>query len=396
MLNALIAADADFSIQSDDDDLVKQTPLHIAARNGNKDAVIKLLESDIIINKRKILDVQDLYGYTAAHILIEKSCSEDMIDALIAAEINFNISNKAGKTVFQLILDKKVSIQILRKLIDAGADSKAQDKDGNIAEDRLKEAEEKERLEAERLKPIKAEFISVVNNKDLKNVLKFLEENKEDKKAIINAEDKNGRTAAHILMINKCSDDVIDALIKAEADFSIQDDSYYKQTPLHIMAENGKEDAVIKLLESDIIINKRKMLDAQDKGDNTAAHYLIENKCSDDVLNALIKAEADFSIKGRLEQTPLHIMAKNGNKDAVIKLLGSDIINKSILDVKDSYGYTAAHYLMINKCSDDVLNALIKAEADFSIQDNSFYKRTPLHIAARKWKQRCCYKTFRI
>ena len=42
------------------------------------------------------------------HILfIENDCSHDVLNALIAAEVNFNISNRIRKTAFQLILNNE-------------------------------------------------------------------------------------------------------------------------------------------------------------------------------------------------------------------------------------------------------------------------------------------------
>ena len=40
-------------------------------------------------------------------------------------------------------------------------------------------------------------------------------------------------------------------------------------------------------------------------------------------------------------------------------------------------------------CSNDILNALIKAEADFSIQnDDDHNKQTPLHIMVQKMEKK--------
>ena len=87
------------------------------------------------------------------------------------------------------------------------------------------------------------------------------------------------------------------------------------------------------------------MLDAQDKDGNTAVHYLIGNNCSDDVIDALIAAEADFPIQNNYNKTPFMIMLEKVNKDNIIKVLEANIRNKDVMiNTQDIYGDTAAHH----------------------------------------------------
>ena len=123
----------------------------------------------------------------------------------------------------------------------------------------------------------------------------------------------------HKLVFNITTDK--GAKIQADVCFQVED-LVLDMLCLKESIKNNNIEKIKKLLAAGFDITTK-----DDDGD-TAVHYLIKNNCSDDILNALIKAKADFSIQDNKDQTPLHIIAektKNGNEDAVIKLLEADI-----------------------------------------------------------------------
>ena len=194
--------------------------------------------------------------------------------------------------------------------------------------------------ETKRLEDLKAEFILAVKNRNVKDVIRILEDNQENKEAIINSQDKDGNTAAHYCITITYSNELFNVLIESEADFSIPNNhDSGKKTPLHIAVLNNTKDYFMKLLEADVV-NKECMINAMDRWCRTAAHILIiENKCSDDVLDALIKANADFNIKGKGGKTAFQFILDKGVSTKNLKKLldaGADH------EARDKDGKTAA------------------------------------------------------
>ena len=265
-------------------------------------------KAEELIKDGACVDAQDKDGNTAAHYLVQDGWNKGLFEILKSKGDNiFNKSNNKGQTDFQIALDNKVPIQILKKLIETGADPKTKDKNGKTAVCRLQEAEETARLESEILNLIKTEFMSAVENKDVENVIKILENNKENKEAIINVEDYCGNTAAHHCIENRGSEGLLDVLIAAEADFNIQNISVFgRQIPLHIAAKYKKENTVIKLLKAGDNVN------IQNKDVSTAAHILMKNNCNENMIDALIKAEADFNIDGEDGKTVFQLILDKG------------------------------------------------------------------------------------
>ena len=113
-------------------------------------------------------------------------------------------------------------------------------------------------------------------------------------------------------------------------------------------------------------------------------HKLVFNITTDK--GAKIQADVCFQVEDLvLDMLCLKESIKNNNIKKIKKLLAAGFN----ITTKDDDGNTAVHYLIENNCSDDILNALIKAEADFSIQNNDdYYKQTPLHNGrkCKKWK----------
>ena len=163
---------------------------------------------------------------------------------------------------------------------------------------------------------------------------------------------------------NKCKEALLDLLINKSNNLNRQNN--FRQT--HLMQGIYSKIPIEKIKK---LIEVSNNINLKDNDGDTAAHYcMMEDKYSDDILNALIKAGADFSIQNKYNpfssfgQTHLHIAAKNKNEDAVKKLLGTNISNKvKMINVIDGNSRKALYYCKKNGFSESLIKELEKAEA---------------------------------
>lgn len=135
---------------------------------------------------------------------------------------------------------------------------------------------------------------------------------------------------------------------------SIPTYDYNNATPLHLLAENGSEEAVKAILEA-ILMNEnfsekfRKIIDAKDKYNRTPLYMAVENGHTS-VVKLFVDKEAKIDIKSTIvynslstkkasDWTLLHVAAFNGYSDIVEILVNKD---KTLVDIEDSIGRTAA------------------------------------------------------
>ncbi|RYP50205.1 hypothetical protein DL768_004226 [Monosporascus sp. mg162] len=139
-------------------------------------------------------------------------------------------------------------------------------------------------------------------------------------------------------------------------------------TPLHFAASKGNESVVWLLLERGadpglVDLNKR-----------TALHWAL-NEGNTKVAKLLIwKAEGLIRAADDEKRTALHLAASVGNLDAVVSLLD----NGARLDARDREGNTPLH-LAVFQQHEQVVTCLLGRGADANIENKK--KQTPNHIA---------------
>ena len=188
---------------------------------------------------------------------------------------------------------------------------------------------------------------------DIKNFLGVLED--------VNKKDRDGNTPANYFTKYGGGQEKVKALIDANVDFSITNES--KQTLLMegIKNETLDENSMINLISA---MDKDK-INAKDDNDETAAHYFARYGVNNSVLDELKKKGVDFDMENKNGQTPLMLAKSEDVLASFIEVMGNDKIEK-----KDGNGNTAIHYLMENSCSEFMLDKLEKKEVNLSILNN--------------------------
>lgn len=197
---------------------------------------------------------------------------------------------------------------------------------------------------------------------------------------------------------------------------------YNNATPLHLLAENGSDEAVKAILDEAILMKEKfSKIDAKDKYNRTPLYMAVENGHAS-VVKLFVDKGAKIDIKSTIvynslstkkasDWTLLHVAAFNGYSDIVEILVNED---NRLVDIKDNIGRTAAvlaasngHinvlkilepeqynvYLLHAKFRaarksdnlEDLKNFLEKLEKEHQLRDIVNVKLgewTPLHVAA--------------
>ena len=251
----------------------------------------------------------------------------EIVTALLDADANVNSPNANGDTPlciassFGIIGDKTARLEILQALINKGAQ------------------------------------VNLANQKDGMNPLSIAAE--------------NGHT------------EVVEVLLKNEANIEARNDKNSNFTPLHYAAENGHAKVV------EVLLKNGAPVDFSDKYDNTPLHFAARNGHTE-IVKALLTGEGiDINARENSKWTPLHYAARNGHIEVVEVLLK----NGAPVDlVSDEYD-TPLHYAAQNGHT-KVVEVLLKNGANIEAEGTyynqlleiDFTALTPLHYAA-EWCQ---------
>ena len=221
-----------------------------------------------------------------------------------------------------------------------------------------------------------------------------------DQKLCVEVKDVNGQSPLHIAAAHGRKN-IVDFFVK-ETSVYVDDLDHRGKTPLHIAAENGHKDIVEILLKNNANTN------AKDFTGLSPVHYAIKNNHIDvakimleqeanvdinetmggytslhiaaeigylELVNFLVKNEANVNARNDKEGIPLHTAALNGHLEVVQALIlkGADVNSRTI------DGCTSLHYAIENGHG-KIANILLKHGANVNAVDKT-YKNTPLHYA---------------
>jgi ankyrin repeat protein len=260
--------------------------------------------------------------------------------------------------------------EVLRSLIERGADPDAQNKD---QETPLFLASRKGRLEAARLL---SELVTDINHQDLlgHTPLHVAAENGHydiarlllDCGADVNAREKNFRTPLHLAVELA----VTRVLLERGAEVDARDEMDW--TPLHFASQQGHLELMRLLLRhgADVF--------ARDNEDQTVLHKASEHG-DPDVVRWLIDRKVDPSAEDEDKETPLFPASRNGKLEATQLLLdaGANVNHRDRQDMTPLHGASENGH-------DTVTQLLLDRNA--AVNASHVYDWTPLHLASRTGK----------
>ena len=260
--------------------------------------------------------------------------------------------------------------EVLRSLIERGADPDAQNKD---QETPLFLASRKGRLEAARLL---SELVTDINHQDLlgRTPLHVAAENGHydiarlllNCGADVNAREKNFRTPLHLAVELA----VTRVLLERGAEVDARDEMDW--TPLHFASQHGHLELMRLLLRhgADFF--------ARDNEDQTVLHKASEHG-DPEVVRWLIDRKADPSAEDEDKETPLFPASRNGKLEATRLLLdaGANVNHRDWQDMTPLHGASENGH-------DTVTQLLLNRNA--AVNASHVYDWTPLHLASRTGK----------
>ena len=242
----------------------------------------------------------DTYGDTCLHMAVVQGCSIEVVQTIIDHGADVNATNKEHKTALLIACVKKTKLAIINILLNAGSDL-------NIVDDTY------------------------------------------------------GDTYLHMAIIHRCSVEVIQAIIDHGADLNATDKEH--KTALLSACVSKHEHAI------NIRLNAGSYLNIADNtfGD-TCLHTAVREGCSIEVVQVMIDHGADVNATNKAHETALLLACVKENEHAINVLLNAGT-DPNIAD--DTDGDTCLHVAVIQRCSIEVVQAMIDHGADVNATDKA-------------------------
>lgn len=337
------------------------TRLHQAAKDGDIDAILALLEAKAEVDatdksQRTPLHLAAKKGHNEAiKFLVKAHARVDTVDEDEWTPLHFAASNGHTKTVLALLkaranLDAKTKDQLTPLHLAA------ENGHVDIAEALLKaDAEVDSRAISQKTSLHRAAANG--HTTIIKALLKA--------DAEVDTRDKFQRTPLHLAAENGHAS-VIKALLKADAEIDSRTKSQW--TPLHLASSMGHNIALKALLQAGADVNALNEAQITPLHFGTTKGYTV-------VIKTLLEAGAEAGARDNKQQTPLHLAAKNGYADVLKALIKVSIA----VDAQDHDRQTPLHLAAKNGHT-IVIKPLLEAGAEVDAMDNK--QQTALHLAA--------------
>lgn len=375
-------------------DISGATPLHEAVRYGRTDITKLLLASggnanaqdslgktplliitpqDAQLETYQVLlkyganpNAKDLYGDTPLHIATMTGVSTDILSCLYAAGADIDERNKAGVTPLSMAVENHRS-DYIEFFIDRNSDINAEDMNGNTPLTRALDCplEMLQKL----VNPSNVLTRDSFGNTPLHIAVQRGATVEQVKYLLscgadVNARNRNGDTPLFIA-IQKNDRPAGEMLLAYQADvFAANTDNY---SPLRMALTAGGE-IQDWVLSSEII-------KASDGIGNTPLHYAAEWKL-DSAITSLLEKGAPVNVQNANGETPLFNAVKANSPSSVAMLMK----NGADWNVRDFLGNTALH-ASVRYDSRDAAKMLIESGVDINAQNIS--GKTTLHEAAK-------------
>ena len=151
-----------------------------------------------------------------------------------------------------------------------------------------------------------------------------------------------------------------------------------KQTPIYLLVRSNNQVYLSAIGDALKVVDVEKRLDcfnAKNGSGLTPLHYAMTHGAKDNKIRALVMAGADVNVCDSERKTPFLLAAKHCNADIIKSMINYD----ADVTVRGKNNSTPLHIAEEHNTSADVIAVLIKGRADVRACDNS--QCTPLHLA---------------
>ncbi|XP_025081785.1 uncharacterized protein LOC112556729 [Pomacea canaliculata] len=305
------------------------TPLHFATLSGQAQIIKSLIDNKAELNR------VDSKGFSSLCYACNRG-QKEVVDILLSHGANVNIKTKVGDMTPLLLACQMDFPDIVRRLLQEGANLEAEDAEGRTA-------------------------LHAASNGSSVDLVKLLV----TRGARIDHRDKSGWTPLHFAC-QRGDQNVVDLLLEksSNVDVTTSDDV----TPLHIASSHGHAGAV------EALIRKGANLAFKDKTELTALHFAAYYG-KKNVVEVLVKEKVSLDATDYKGYTPLHLSCREGYSDIVEML----IRNKANFSLQTSRGFTPLHLASIHGAC-DIAEILLENFAETEAKDVN--KNTPLHLAS--------------
>ena len=198
--------------------------------------------------------------------------------------------------------------------------------------------------------------------------------------ADINARDFNLQTPLHEASA-KGHKKVVEILVNEDAAIDAQDSDL--QTPLfhplfHWLSQTSRTSQADHMDIIKLLVDKGADINAKDRYGNVPLHFAINNECSKEKVQLLLKLGGNISALNHDHKTPLLLALER--RSPLASVLISSVTK--IEDAKDRYGNTPLHSAIMNDCSEEHVQLLMKLGGDINALNHDH--KTPLMIALEK------------
>ncbi|CAB0028334.1 unnamed protein product [Trichogramma brassicae] len=293
------------------------TPLHMALANGHKNLIRLLLSSGADPN------VANKEGLTALHVLCKREnddgLSEIFFETIPAEGLKVDAQDVYGNAPLHFAVDNKLRVAT-GSLLRIGANPNLTNED--------------------RWTPLHI----ICSKYDEFEFVQMLFQMDADRKMIIDARDKEGRTPLHVALALD-NEETVELLLRAGADPNLANEDRW--TPLHIICNiEGNNDDLLKTF-FDVNDRWRQMVDvnARDMKNRTPLDVALARGNSK-LIKLLLSRGADSGLADRYGSTPLHHICNiEGNDDGLLKAFfefNDELLRTVDVNARDMEGWTPA------------------------------------------------------
>ena len=320
----------------------------IACQTQNKDAINVLLHSGANHH------ISGSKGDTLLHYAVNGDCNKEVLQTIIAHDVNVNATNMSNITALGRSF-RKENIDAINLLLNAGADPNIDLFDGNTClHYAVRRFWRKEVIQTIINHGANVNATNWNNITALSRACK--KRNIEAINVLLNAgadpniDDIDGNTCLQDAVSGGCSKEVLQTIINHGADINAK--NMENGTAFMIACWRGHTDAI------NVLLNAGADPNIADADGNTCLHYAVKC-CGKEVIQTIINCGANVTATSRNNITALSRACKKRNIEAINVLLnvGADP------NIADADGNTCLHYA-VKCCGKEVIQTIINCGAN--------------------------------